>query len=138
MSKFLIGAVDFINIFDPCDEQVEVLNIKEQEESEDITTEEYIQNMYSSVFANNKKASDVISQRDLDIIRTYSNEKSFERAVSSCMKILGSFADSASQVSSVCTMDTKIIIDCHNTLIDNKIPHSYKAGMLILSVLYRE
>lgn len=98
----------------------------------DISSEDYIRSMYEKVFNNS-----VIPSRDLDIIKTYCNEKSFERAINVCYRLLEKFAHLPSGVSKTCNLDTKIIIDCHDSLIDNKIPHCYKAGMIILLVLHR-
>lgn len=124
-----------VNLFGHDDDVYESsfdLPINDEEENVDITSEEYISEMYKKVFN-----IDSIPSRDMDIIKTYCNEKSFERAITVCYKLLEKFSHLPSGVSKTCNLDTKIIIDCHEVLIDNRIPHCYKAGMIILLVVHR-
>jgi hypothetical protein len=136
--NLFFGQEDFAEIFDPIDEIESESNFHSQKDAEeiDVFSNEYIESMYYKIFgtANFK----VVPERDLDIIKTYCNDKSLERAISVCHRLLQDFSEQKSKISNVISMDTKIIIDSHNTLLDLKVPHIYKPGMLILKVLYRD
>jgi hypothetical protein len=133
-AKLLFSHDDFADIFDPVDDTESENNFHNKKEPEevDISSKEYIESIYYKVFGISN-----IPDRDMDIIKTYCNEKSFERAISVCHRLLQNFSDKKSENSNVISMDTQIIIESHNTLLDFRIPHIYKPGMLILKVLYR-
>lgn len=132
VQKLLISLQDVAELFDEAPDELDTTTRQDVDEIVDITSDEYILSMYQKVFNVDK-----IPTRDSDIIRTYCNEKSFERAITLCYRLLEKFSYLPSGVSNSCGMDTKIIVDCHDALIENKIPHCYKAGMIILLVLHR-
>jgi len=144
MSKLFFRNGDFSSAFDLVEDN-DLINISEVEI--DITKPEYVQGMYSKVFGQDEK----ITPKELQIISTFSIEKSFERAVTLCHKIISAYdpmqdedvvhdseEDDAEYTPDSCDFSTKIIIESHNTLIENKVPHVYKAGMLLISVLKRK
>jgi len=132
VQKLLISSQDVAELFDETVDEFEITHRQDADENVDITSDEYILSMYQKVFNVNE-----IPTRDSDIIKTYCNEKSFERAITLCYRLLEKFSHLPSGVSNSCGLDTKIIVDCHDALIENKIPHCYKAGMIILLVLHR-
>lgn len=136
-TRFLFSQDDFENIFDPIDdlEYENQFHSSKLEEDIDIFSNEYIEKMYYKIFGS--LDINLTPQRDIDIIKTYCNEKSFERAISVCHRLLQDFSNEKSKISNVISLDTQIILECHDTLLDLKVPHVYKAGMLILKVLYR-
>lgn len=143
MSKLFFNSDDLSNVFDPVEDNDQI-NISDVEI--DITKPEYIQNLYSKVFGENEQ----ITEKELKIISTFSIEKSFERAVALCHKMISAYDPSqdedvlreqeedSDQSVDCCDDSTKLIIDCHNNLIEKKVPHVYKAGMLLISVLRRK
>ena len=143
MSKILFSNTDFSNVFDPVEDNDQI-NISDGEI--DITKPEFIQEIYSRVFGEGEE----ITQKELQIISTFSIEKSLERAITLCHKMISVYDPSQDEDVTneldeesdgsfdCCDLSTKIIIDYHNTLIENKVPHVYKAGMLLISVLKRK
>jgi hypothetical protein len=89
------------------------------------------------------KPTENITQKDFDIVNSFTNEKSFEKSVDVCLRILAKYAnqeceklvDDDESDDSV-TRDSQIIVTCMNQLIDCKVPHHYKPGFLILLVRY--
>jgi len=92
------------------------------------------------------KPTENITQKDFEIVNSFVNEKSFEKSVDVCLRILDKYAnqeckefvddnDNDDSYGSV-TRDSQIIVTCMNQLIDCKIPHHYKPGFLILLVRY--
>jgi len=84
-----------------------------------------------------------ISSKDLDIVSSFTNEKSFERAIAICMKLLSSYAketyeDNVVEDGEKCnvTKDSYIVINCIDILVDCKIPHYLKPGFLIILIKY--
>jgi hypothetical protein len=144
MSRFFFNTADFESVFESTEDNSQI-NTPEVEI--DITKPEYIQEMYSNVFGKGER----ITPKELQIISTFSIEKSFERAVTLCHKMIATYDPSEDEdvkddiddektcnSFESCHLSTNIIIECHNTLIQNKVPHVYKAGMLLISVLKRK
>jgi viroplasmin and RNaseH domain-containing protein len=143
MSKLFITSDDLSSVFDPVEDNDQI-NISDVEI--DITKPEYIQNLYSRVFGEDEQ----ITEKELKIISTFSIEKSFERAVALCHKMISAYdpandedvikesEEDVEHFSDCCDDSTKLIIDCHNNLIEKRVPHVYKAGMLLISILKKK
>ena len=103
---------------------------------------EKINDCYHRIFEKfpDNKPCENITNKDFNIVNSFTNEKSFESAVDVCMKLLAKY----SQISYMpenneednMTMDSQIIVECMNLLVDCKIPHHYKPGFLILLIRY--
>jgi len=90
------------------------------------------------------KPTENITQKDFNIVNSFTNEKSFEKSVDVCLRLLEKFShqeyekivDDDDEFDGSVTRDSQIIVTCMNQLIDCKVPHHYKPGFLILLVRY--
>lgn len=109
---------------------------------------ETVNNLYHMLFSfyPSKKPSFDISDKDYKVITTFTNEKSFEKAIDVCFQLLKTCTttvlpdlqtqdveDEESGRVSVCE-DTKILVGLVNLLADCRVPHHMKPGFLIIMV----
>lgn len=118
---------------------------KDSSFTDEIAVYDKINDFFQIVFSlyPDSKPSENITEKDFNIINSFTNEKSFEKAVDVCLRLLSKYSQQEYEKSSdedwpddCVTRDSQIIVTCMNQLIDCKVPHHYKPGFLILLVRY--
>lgn len=113
-------------------------------EFSDMESYEYINSLYKSVFGrykDNNCPADIV-EKDLKIIKSFTNVKSFENAIDVCVKLLSHYNEEVYEEGTEpndkvkVTMDSKIICDSLDVLAECRVPSQYKSGFLILIVRY--
>lgn len=119
-------------------------SIKNEDILVDINSYEYLNSLYQSIFNIHKMEVpfENICEKDMRIVKSFTNAKSFENAVDVCLKLLASYTqeniadDEKVSDKSCVTMDSKIICDCMDTLATCRVPSHFKPGFLIILVRY--
>lgn len=107
---------------------------------------EKVNDCYNIIFSRypENKPCENITNKDFNIVNSFTNEKSFESAVDVCLRLLSKYSsldyvsedERGEQQDENVTMDSQIIVECMNLLVECKIPHHYKPGFLILLIRY--
>ena len=134
----MILKIESCDVFD-------VKNILPEAVDAQLDSYNFINSLYNKVFSffPHKKPYSDISEKDFNIIKSFTNEKSFEKAVEVCLHLLKGIeqaqeiSDSDEDDDRLCvSQDSMVVVNCLNLLIDCRIPHHFKPGFLIILVRY--